>query len=465
MTYPDPQALRQAEQVAAIVRALEVVPPEEAATVLRDEVRRRAAALTAFARTAPESQAQLTEVDVERVVQLVGTTRTALHLIAAAIVELGATPASIADTVQWMELRPVGLQGTQQHLGVDIGYIIAYQALTRSQKWLLHTLAAWAEPPATIERAAAIFVAEQSGTLQGLPVTDEDLSRLEALALVNVADLPTDQTTRRSSLVARRIAIEPYIRVIAGSGLAGWRLPEHMPDLLSRLEAPELVAATVADWAVQFATIIAGPDLTPHAEREPDAEEEDDDDEDDGPGLTPDPDLAPLTDDEIWLALEPEAEQVVQAARYARQLGAHEHVYQLCQLLMPPLRRIGTPAARAVLRPLLETGLLAARSSGAARETVLLASQLADVELDDGNLDRAELFADEALQAALSQRDMPAIGFTTRRSAALAIRMRHTDRALERARQAVRLARASGDRAALNESIALLHAATKLKES
>jgi hypothetical protein len=455
----------------AIVRAIEIVPPEAADDFLRAEVQRRARLLHVFANTAPDPAAtiaQLDEVDVERVLRLVGTTRTALTMVAAAIVELSVTARGIADTVQWMELRPVGKQSDQPHLGIDITYIIAYRALTHEQRWLLHTLAIWAPPPATISRAHALAVAQQSAALFEMSVTADDLDRLVALALVDFADLSVDEgDVIRSPSTYRRVAFDPYVRSIASSGLATWNLAGLMSEDLVQRGAVELVAGIFANWAVQFAEVIAGPTLPtvdPAAQvAEADAADEStQDEEDDSLGLTPDPALEALTDAEAWVALEPETPHVLLAAEYARQARASEHVFRLCQVLVPLLRRLGTPAARAVLRPLLETGLLCARTTTAPRATLLLATQLADVALDERDFPRAAAFAEESLAAALAVKDLRAIGFATRRVAALAIRAEDAARALTAARQAVALARANGDQTEMNESIALLAAATRL---
>lgn len=458
----------------AIVRAIDVLPPEEAGDFLRAEVQRRARLLHVFAHTAPDpdaASAQLDEVDVERVLRLVGTARTALMMVAAAIVELGVTPRGIADTVQWMELRPVGKQSDQPHLGIDIAYIIAYRALTREQRWLLHTLAIWAPPPATISREHALTVAQQSAALFEMPVTTDDLDRLVALALVDFADLNVDEgAIIRSPSTYRRVAIDPYVRYIASSGLATWNLAGVLPDDLAKLGAEEIVAGIFANWAVQFTEVIAGPTLptVDPAAQAADVEDEAEgaaEDADESLGLTPDPALEALTDEEAWVALEPEAPHVLLAADYARQARVGDHVFRLCQLLVPLLRRIATPAARAILRPLLETGLIAARATTAPRETLLLATQLADVALDEQDFPRATGFAEEALKAALTIKDMRAIGFATRRVAALAIRAGDGPRGVTAARQAVALARANGDQTELNESIALLAAATRLNGS
>ncbi len=469
MSYPDPAAIQASELLDATIRQLEVVAPEGAAQVLRDEVRRRARALDSFVSHAPDRDQiaeELSEVDVERVVQLVGTTRTALHLIAAAIVELGATARTIADTVQWMELRPVGKDGTQQHLGVDVAYILLYRSLTREQRWLLHTLAVWSPPPATISRAHALTVATQSGLALDELVTPEDLDRLVALALVDRADLhaEADDATRSPSTY-QRIRIDPYVRYIASSGLATWTIPATRIEELAHLEPTDIVTATFTNWGVRFAEVIAGPTLpTPSDDPADDDDAENAEGADDAPSLTPEPALEALTDAEAWVALEPEGPHILLAAAYARELGASEHIYRQCQLLAPLLRRIGTPEARALLRPLLESGLLAARAVKATNETLLLATQLADLAIDEREWERAALLADEALAAALQRKDMRAIGFATRRVAALAVRLRHSAKAMTRAKQAVALARANGDRAELDESITLFAAATKLAE-
>ncbi|MBA3823296.1 MAG: hypothetical protein H0X24_05220 [Ktedonobacterales bacterium] len=466
MSYPDPSTLQASELLEATIQQLEVVAPEDAAEVLRDEVRRRALALDSFVSHAPDRAQiaeELSEVDVERVIQLVGTTRTALHLIAAAIVELGTTARAIADTVQWMELRPVGKDGTQQHLGVDVAYILLYRALTREQRWLLHTLAVWSPLPATISREHALTVAVQSGIALDELVTPEDLDHLVALALVDRADLhPEADLATRSPSTYQRIRIDPYVRYIASSGLTTWTIPAKRIDELAHLEPTDIVTATFTNWGVRFAEVIAGPTLpTPNDVQSSDDEATADDD---APTLTPEPALEALTDDEAWVALEPEAPHILLAAAYARELGAAEHIYRLCQLLGPLLRRNGTPPARALLRPLLESGLLAARMVKATNETLLLATQLADLAIDEHEWERAEMLADEALAAALQRKDMRVIGFATRRVAALAVRLRHSAKAMTRAKQAVALARANGDRAELDESITLLAAATKLAE-
>jgi hypothetical protein len=461
MSFPDPQALQQAEALETLIRQIPTIPAADAAAFLRAEVQRRARSLDTFIANAPDPEQialQLTEVDVERVIQLVGTTQPALHLIAAAIVELGATARTIADAVQWMELRPVGLAGTQQHQGIDIAYIIAYQALTHEQRWLLHTLAVWAEAPATLSREFALTVAEHSGALLDILLTEEDLERLVALALVDRADLAAEVgDVVRSPSTFQRVRMEPYLRSIASSGLTTWKMPAPLPQEAASSTAAELVVSVFTNWAVRFAEVIAEPSVSPAPLPATD---------DDAPEavLTPDPALAALTDEEAWVALEPEGPHLLAAAGYARQLDSPEHIYRLCQLLVPVLRRIGTPEARAVRRPLLEWGLIAARATKAPGETLLLATQLADLALDDRDFDRAILFADEALMAALARKDLRAIGFATRRVAALAIRQGNAERALETARQAVALARTSGDRAELNESITLLAAATKLNE-
>lgn len=465
MSFPDPQALQQAEALATMLREIVVVPPDEAAEELREEVRRRARSLDTFVAHAPDPAQlgeQLAEVDVERVLQLIGTTRPALHLIAAAIVELGATARTITDALHWMELRPVASDPAQQHLGIDIAYIIAYRALTREQRWLLHTLAVWAAPPATISREFALAVAQNSGALLDLLVTAEDLDHLVALALVDRADLPAEagEVTRSVSTTAR-VRLDPYVRYIATSGLASWTAPATLPDEIAHLGPVDLAVGTFTNWAVRFAEIVAGPTMPPVPELAPD----DDDALETEVRLTPDPALEALTDAEAWAALEPEAPHLLAAAAYAREMDAAEQIYRLCQLLVPLLRRIGTPPARAVLRPLVELGLIAARAAHSASETLLLATQLADVALDDRDFPRAAAFADEALAAAIARKDLRAIGFATRRVAALAIRQGDAEKALSTARQAVILARANGTQAELNESITLLAAATKMGEA
>ena len=465
MTFPDPQALQQATALEALLHDIIVVPPDQAADELRGEVQRRARSLDTYISSAPDPAhlaEQLAEVDVERVIQLVGTTRPALHMVAAAIVELGATARTIADTVQWMELRPVGIGGAQQHLGIDIAYIIAYRALTHEQRWLLHTLAVWGTTPATISREFALAVAQNSGILLDIIVTAEDLDHLVALALVDRADLPEDAgDVARSPSTQWRVQLDPYVRYIASSGLVTWKAPATLPEEIAHLGPADLAVATFTNWAVRFAEIVAGPTLPPvdDAIDEPDA---DDDTPETEVGLTPDPALEALTDDEAWVALEPESAHVLAAAGYARQMDAAEHIYRLCQLLVPLLRRIGTEASRDLARPLLELGLLCARASKSANETLLLATQLADVALDDRDFPRALSFADEALAAAIMRKDMRVIGFATRRVAALAIQQGQDKKALATARQAVALARANGTQAELTESITLLAAATKM---
>lgn len=467
MTYPDAQGTA-GDELEAIVRQIELVPPEEAVDFLRAEVQRRARILRTFMHTAPDDAevvAQLDEVDVKRVVQLVGTARTALSMIAAAIVELSITARGIADTMHWMELRPVGKQSGQPHLGIDITYIIAYRALTREQRWLLHSLAVWAAPPATLSREHALTVARESAAVLEMLVTADDLDRLVALGLADLADLSVDDgDVLRSPSTYRRIALDPYVRAVAGSGLATWRAEGvDLPPDLAHLTPAEIAFATFTNWATRFATIIAGPTLPTidvAAEDEGDAEPDDADDA--GAGLTPDPALEALTDVEAWVALAPEAPHVLLAADLARQMRAPEYVYHLCQMLVPLLRRRATPEARAILRPLLETGLICARAASATNETLLLATQLADVALDDEDFARATLFADEALVAALAGKDLRAIGFATRRVAALALRAGDAARALTTARQAVALAQAERDEDTLRESIALLAAATRL---
>ncbi len=466
MTFPDAQ--RPDAALQAIIADIDLVPPDEAADFVRAEVQRRARILRTFTSHAPDADevsAQLDEVDVNRVIQLVGTARTALRMIAAAIVELSVTARGIADTVHWMELRPVGKTGAPPHLGIDIAYIIAYRALTREQRWLLHTLSVWAPPPATLSREHTLAVARQSAALLEMPITEDDFDRLVALAFVDLADLSVDAgAIIRSPSTYRRVAIDPYVRYIAGSGLETWQTGEGtLPEEIAHLSPAEITLATFTNWAVSFAAVIAGPTLpTVDAVAESADAEKDDDD---SPGLTPDPALEALTDEEAWVALEPEAPHVLLAADFARQMRAPEQVYHLCRLLVPLLRRVDSPAARGVLRPLLETGLICARASAAVNETLLLATQLADVALDDGDFLRALTFADEALRAALAKKDMRAIGFATRRVAALAIRAGDSERALTAARQAVALARSNGTQDEMNESIALLAAASRMPKS
>jgi hypothetical protein len=469
MTYPDAQGAGGNEMEAA-ARQIALVPPEAAADFLRAEVQRRARILRTFTHSAPDPVGlaeQLAEVDVNRVIHLVGTARTALSMIAAAVVELSITARGIADTMHWMELRPVGKQGAQPHLGIDIAYIIAYRALTREQRWLLHTLAVWAAPPATISREHALIVARQSAAALEMPLTTDDLDRLVALGLADLADLSVDEgDVIRSPSTYQRIALDPYVRAVAASGLATWRAEGvDLPDDLAHLSPAEIAYATFANWAVRFAAIIAGPTLpTVDASAEEEEDEAPGDDDDETAGLTPDPALAALTDEEAWVALDPEAPHVLLAAQVARQMRTPEYVYHLCRMLVPLLRRRATPEARAILRPLLETGLICARAASVTNEILLLATQLADVALDEHDFPRAVMFAEEALTAALAKKDLRAIGFATRRVAALALRAGDGARALTAARQAVALAQAAGDEDARRESIALLAAARLLSE-
>lgn len=474
MTFPDPQAQRREADLEAIVRAEVIIPPAEAAEFLRAEVRRRAEGLRAFVGSAPEAQEQLAEVDVERVIHLVGTTRTALRMIAAAIVELNVSAQTIADVVGWMEIRPVAVDPSQPHLGIDITYIVAFRALTKPQRWLLQSLAIWAGPPATVSREYALAIARNSGALNDLDVRETDLERLVALALVDSADLPEDVPNSdvvRSQATWSRIALDPYVRHIATTALTNAEMLPHLPQDMAHLSTAEIVAATFTNWAVNFAEVVAGPTMLPpdtstEQPGENDAEavaaNDEADREDASAGLTPDPALEALTDDEAWAALEPEAAHLELAANMARELGAPEYVYRLCQLLVPVLRRKPSPLANALLKEILESGLICARTMAANDEKLLLATQLADVAIMDKDWLRAEAFANEALDAALLKKDMRAIGFATRRMAAIALRQGKVQAALDTARQAVALARANGTRAELSESIRLLDLAVKL---
>jgi len=263
MTFPDAQGAPDAV-LQAIIEHIDLVPPDEAADYVRAEVQRRARLLRTFASHAPDAEevaAQLDEVDVNHVIQLVGTARTALRMSAAAIVELSVTARGIAETVHWMELRPVGRTGAPPYLGIDIAYIIAYRALTREQRWLLHTLAVWAAPPATISREHALTVARQSAALLEMPIIDDDFDRLVALNFVELADLSVDEgAVIRSPSTYRRVAIDPYVRYIASSGLETWKTGEEvLPPEIAHLSPAEIALATFTNWAVSFAAIIAGP--------------------------------------------------------------------------------------------------------------------------------------------------------------------------------------------------------------
>jgi len=457
MAFPDPLA-NDPEALEAILPTVEVLSPDEAPDVLRSELRRRTAELHAFVASAPEEVA-LEEVDVARVIFLVGTTRPALSLIAAAIVEAGATIQTIEEVVRWMDVRPVGLNPTNAAVGIDIAYIVAFRALTRPQRWLLHTIAWWAPPPATVSRAHALSVAQSSANIMDVNVMAADLERLIALGFVEPLTLPERTDVALSPITRDRMTIAPYVRYIAQSGLESWPLPEKLPEDVGSISTVQIVALMFVEWGTAFAQVIAGPTVPPPSEAPADP----DDADDDAPQMTPEPSLESLTSDELWAALEPEVPHVLRAAGLASELGTTDNIYTLCQLLTPPLRARPEVEALDMRRSLLELGLVSARAAKSQNELLLLATQLADVALDERDLPRAEAFANEALKAALARKDMRAIGFATRRLGAIMIRVGDAERSLAIARQAVALAQANADEAALTESIALLDAAARMQ--
>ncbi len=449
---PDIQAINE------LARSVVLIPPELAPDTLREAVRRRGAALQTFASSAPDEasiEQQLAEVDVERIIYLVGTAQVALEMIAAAIVEIGATAQSIAEVVRWMDVRPVSLQPTQPHLGIDIAYIVAFRSLTADQRWLLHTLAIWAPPPTTIGFEHALVVGRSSGQLAGVGITPADLDRLASLGFITPLATP--------SPTGRRFDIDPYVRAIAGQGLGTWPIPDKSAGLSGDI----IVANALINWAVAFAEVIGGPDMVETTDAG-EAEDEElaavDDEDAETTQLTPDPQMASLTAEEAWAALEPDAEHMLHAAVLARVLGSSEQLFSICALLALRLRTLTEPGARRFRQQILEEGLIAARNNTAQREIMLLATQLTDVALDAHDLERAAAFSQEALNAAIATKELRAIAFCARRLAAITIRQQDAKRAIIVARQAVAVARASGDHAALRESIALLDAATRLAD-
>jgi hypothetical protein len=450
--------------LAALIDSTELLAEEDAPAFLRAELRRRVDALAAYMpeRTAPAAaEADLADSDIERIIYLVGTAREALKMIAAAIAELSITPRAIEDLIRWMDIRPVALNPGQGYLGIDITYILSFRALTRSQRWLLHNIAWWAPPPATISSQHALSVAEASGNLFGLTILPGDIDRLSALGFITPVtwDTTPDPSVVLSSVITNRLSIDPYVRYIAQGGLNSWPQPENLPEDSGPVSAVQVVAYMLVDWATSFANVIAGPRIMPE---DPDA---DDTEEDDEPAnLTPEPELDALTSDEFWAALLPEIPHMARAISLIRELGADEHLYILCKLLITPLRQRAEPEAQRLRRALLEAGLLTAREKAATRETMLLATQLADLEIDENKYDRAEGFANEALTAAIAIKDMRAIGFVTRRLGAIVLHTGKYERAREIARQAVALAQANGNESDLAESIALLDAASQFSQ-
>ncbi len=442
-----------------LLATLTYVPVAEAPEYLQEAIRRRAAALSNFVASTPESAAQPADIDVERVIYLVGTARLALEMIAAAAVELGITVRAVEEVVRWMDVRPVALNPGQPHIGIDIAYIVAFRTLTRAQRWLLHSLAGWSPPPATISREFALNVASRSGEILQIDVSSIDMERLVALGFADEVTLPAEDESGAdiSPDTRQRIAIAPYIRYIAQSGLDSWPIPEDAPEEIANLTALQIFSFCLVVWAANYAAVIAGPTITPIEETA-----EDDEEDDDVPQLMPEPSLEALTDTEFWAALQPEMPHFLRAALLARDLGLHDRLYLLCQMLTSRLRLHATPDALAFRRTLLEVGLVAARENRAAKETLILATQLTDAALDEGDLERADVFAGEALTAAISHKDMRAVGFATRRQAAIAIRRHDAEKALTVARQAVALAQAGGDEQELAESITLLDMATRL---
>lgn len=432
-----------------LVRGIAYVPAESAPAYLHDAIRRRVGSIHALTPATTDAEELIAEVDSERIISLVGRAQPALEIIAACIVELGTTAEAIEREIRRIDMQPVAQQPTLAHLGIDIAYIVAFRALTREQRWLMHTLAVWAPRPATIVREAALVVARGSGRYAGLVLSSDDLARLVALGLVapDEAPLAPDQLVTEG-----RIALDPYIRFIAVQGLAEWPLPDADPAVTAEM----VLASVFVQWAVSFAEVIAGPDMTPL----PDAEDEDEDEADvDEPHdrlLTPDPDLAELTAEEAWEALRPELPHILIAALLAGELGAAEYVFRLCQLLPPRLQGRTEAAALRFRRELLELGLQNARQMQAPREMLLLTTQLTDVALDAGDLADAASSAQAAMEAALAVKDLRAIAFAARRQAAIAIRRNDRAVAMERARQAVATANASGDQDALREALVLL---------
>ncbi len=448
---PTPQDLTR------LIRGIPYIPNADAAEYLRGAIRRRSASLHAFTPDAADPEQLIAEIDIERVLYLLGTAQPALEIIAACIVELGTTTRAIEAEIRRIDIRPVGTQPTHAHLGIDIAFIVAFRALTREQRWALHSLVIWSPPPATIAREYALVVATGSGRLAGVLVNPDDLARIIALGLV----LPVTEGIKGTLESRERIRIDPYVRFIAAQGLAEWPIP----DADASVTAETVLASILVHWAVSFAEIIAGPDMLAPEDALPLEEDEDASAEDlsEERLITPDPDLAALTEEEAWDALLPEMDHVLLAAQLAREVGAAEYVYRLCQLLPPRLRGRDAPESRAFRRTLLEQGLICARQRKSARETLLLATQLTDVALDDQDMPRAAAFGREALDAAVAVKDLRAVAFAARRQAAIAIRLGDLDGAVTSARQAVATARAAGDRAGLMESIAVLEAATQLR--
>ena len=450
-----------------LIASITFVPPEAAKDYLHAAIRRRLTSLHAISPTTANAEQLIAEIESDQIIAIVGTAQPALEIIAACIVELGTTTRAIASEIRRLDILPVAAQPALGYLGIDIAYIIAFRALTREQRWLLHTLAVWAPAPATIARDYALVVGQGSGRYSHLLVTADDLARLVALGFVTPEII--EQPIITTSTIPGRLHLEPYIRYIAAQGLAEWPIPEADPSVTAEI----VLASMFVHWAVSFAEIVAGPDMTPAEDIAAEtADDEDADPEATGAQppvaaasehlLTPDPDLAALTDDEAWAALAPETPHVLVAAQLARELGAADYVYRLNQLLSPRLRSQSSPAARTFRRMLLEEGLLCARAAGALRETLLLATQLTDVALDDQQIERAALFAAEALAAAVSSNDLQAVAFTARRQAALAIRRGDRSQAIASARQAIATARALHDAAGLREGVHILETATRM---
>lgn len=430
--------------IQSIIKDLAYVPSLHAPELLRDAIQRKMQHAIQ-SDTSPEDMLalgqRLASLDIDRIIYLLGTAKTALEMIACYIVELDISIQDIEDVVQWIDIRPIGINPSYGHLGIDIVFLVGYRVLSSEQKLLLFSLSQWESSPATISYHHALAVGEAIGKMFEMNIVAEDMDRLIELGFVHRYGVaaPTDDLVSLTSL--ERLEWNPYVRYITTRALEDWQLPDHLPQEFDGLGLDGIIHLLLVDWALSFAKVITTT-MASQAGQE-----------------------RMLTGSELWFAVHNEEAHLRLAIRYARELRLDEVLLMLSQTLIPVLRKMTSIESIPLREALAQESLLIARDQKNFEYIVVLATQLADVALDQKNYARAESFAEEAHDAALVWKNLKVIGFTTRRLAAILIVRGDAVRARELAEKALLLARSHGTEEEMTECLGLLDAAMKVQQS
>ncbi len=377
------------------------IPEAEVLNVCSEIIQQCAKALDYFPDSAKAIfNARAQAIDLQRIVFLAGKTKLALRMTITAMLLEGGSIQELEEILHWLDILPPGA-GASEYNGIKIALQFIQKFLTDAQKWLLFSFAFWSPAPASAASLHVIAAARESGKEIVDAASAEDIVQLVVLGLLSYTIAPQSQILPESLEIRERISIDPYIAHKLRETGNEWNtyLQESAETIFS---AAETVKMQLIEWAQNYIVTIA---------------------EDIGEYVAVHTHLADNSADVLWELLRCEAPHILLCLNYADEMSAFSEIYEINLALIAPLRKVKDPSAAFLREQALLCGLKLAKRERDQQRCMIYCLQLADIRIDENQLEEAEEYTDTALKAALAIIDFPAISFITLRMAAIQLRL------------------------------------------